>query len=103
MNENLKVQAHHLERGAYLYIRQSSMRQVIENVESTKRQYGLRGRAIGLGAESGAEDIAHPLVLAQRALRMFANGNDSLLPTLAAHFYQPGEQIKILPVDASQL
>ena len=49
MNENLKVQAHHLERGAYLYIRQSSMRQVIENVESTKRQYGLRGRAIGLG------------------------------------------------------
>lgn len=49
MNETLKVQAHHLERGAYLYIRQSSMRQVIENVESTKRQYGLRGRAISLG------------------------------------------------------
>ena len=49
MNETLKVQAHHLERGAYLYIRQSSMRQVIENVESTKRQYGLRSRAIGLG------------------------------------------------------
>lgn len=49
MNETLKVQAHHLERGAYLYIRQSSMRQVIENVESTKRQYDLRGRAIGLG------------------------------------------------------
>ena len=49
MNEKLKVQSHHLERGAYLYIRQSSMRQVMENVESTKRQYGLRGRAIGLG------------------------------------------------------
>lgn len=49
MNENLKVQSHHLERGAYLYIRQSSMRQVMENVESTKRQYDLRGRAIGLG------------------------------------------------------
>jgi hypothetical protein len=43
MNESLKVQPHHLERGAYLYIRQSSMRQVIENVESTKRQYALRG------------------------------------------------------------
>jgi len=41
MNESLKVQPHHLERGAYLYIRQSSMRQVIENVESTKRQYAL--------------------------------------------------------------
>ena len=49
MNEMLKAQSHHLERGAYLYIRQSSMRQVIENVESTKRQYDLRGRAIGLG------------------------------------------------------
>lgn len=49
MNESLKVQPHHLERGAYLYVRQSSMRQVIENVESTKRQYGLRSRAIALG------------------------------------------------------
>ena len=35
MNELLKVQPNHLERGAYLYIRQSSMRQVMENVEST--------------------------------------------------------------------
>ena len=49
MNESSKVQPHHLERGAYLYIRQSSMRQVIENVESTKRQYALRGRATALG------------------------------------------------------
>src|ERR1700723_937053 len=49
MNATLKVQAHHLERGAYLDIRQSSMRQVIENVESAKRQYALRGRAIALG------------------------------------------------------
>ena len=49
MNESLKVQPHHVERGAYLYIRQSSMRQVVENVESTKRQYALRGRAIALG------------------------------------------------------
>jgi DNA invertase Pin-like site-specific DNA recombinase len=49
MSDSLKVQPHHLERGAYLYIRQSSMRQVFENVESTKRQYALRGRAISLG------------------------------------------------------
>jgi DNA invertase Pin-like site-specific DNA recombinase len=49
MNEASKVQPHHLERGAYLYIRQSSMRQVVENVESTKRQYALRGRATALG------------------------------------------------------
>lgn len=48
MNGSPKVQPHHLERGAYLYIRQSSM-QVMENVESTKRQYALRGRAIAVG------------------------------------------------------
>lgn len=49
MKEPLKVQPHYLERGAYLFIGQSSMRQVIENVESAKRQYALRGRAIALG------------------------------------------------------
>jgi len=49
MNAHLKVQSHHLERAAYLYIRQSSMRQVVENAESAKRQYALRGRATALG------------------------------------------------------
>jgi DNA invertase Pin-like site-specific DNA recombinase len=49
MNADLKVQPRHLERGAYLYIRQSSMRQVVENAESAKRQYALRGRAVALG------------------------------------------------------
>jgi DNA invertase Pin-like site-specific DNA recombinase len=49
MNAHLKVQPHHLERSAYLYIRQSSMRQVVENAESAKRQYALRGRAVALG------------------------------------------------------
>lgn len=49
MNPSLKVQSYHLSRNAYLYIRQSSMRQVIENIESTKRQYALRGRAVALG------------------------------------------------------
>src|SRR5665647_684759 len=49
MKESLKVQPHHLERSAYLYIRQSSMRQVLENVESAKRQYALRSRATALG------------------------------------------------------
>jgi DNA invertase Pin-like site-specific DNA recombinase len=49
VNASLKVQPRHLERDAYLYIRQSSMRQVIENVESTRRQYALRGRATVLG------------------------------------------------------
>jgi DNA invertase Pin-like site-specific DNA recombinase len=44
-----KVQARHLKRGAYLYVRQSTLRQVFENTESTKRQYDLRQRAVALG------------------------------------------------------
>jgi hypothetical protein len=35
----LKVTADHLRRDAYLYVRQSTPRQVVENVESTQRQY----------------------------------------------------------------
>ena len=44
-----KVRTVHLQRDAYLYVRQSSMRQVMENTESTKRQYQLRERALALG------------------------------------------------------
>ncbi|MDE2963786.1 MAG: recombinase family protein [Acidobacteriota bacterium] len=44
-----KVSGTHLERDAYLYVRQSSLRQVMHNTESTKRQYALRERAIALG------------------------------------------------------
>src|SRR5439155_1571088 len=44
-----KVNAGHLKRNAYLYVRQSTLRQVFENTESTKRQYALRQRAISLG------------------------------------------------------
>jgi DNA invertase Pin-like site-specific DNA recombinase len=49
MNAESKVTAEHLKRSAYLYIRQSTLRQVLENTESTKRQYALRQRAIVLG------------------------------------------------------
>jgi DNA invertase Pin-like site-specific DNA recombinase len=44
-----KVTARHLERDAYLYIRQSTPRQVLENTESTQRQYALRDRALTMG------------------------------------------------------
>jgi DNA invertase Pin-like site-specific DNA recombinase len=45
----LKITAQHLERDAYLYVRQSTARQVLENTESTQRQYALRDRAVALG------------------------------------------------------
>lgn len=44
-----KVRAHHLGRKAYLYVRQSTVRQVFENTESRERQYALRRRAVALG------------------------------------------------------
>ena len=44
-----KVNAGHLKRNAYLYVRQSTLRQVLENTESRLRQYDLRQRAVTLG------------------------------------------------------
>jgi DNA invertase Pin-like site-specific DNA recombinase len=44
-----KVTADHLRRDAYLYVRQSTLYQVANNTESSRRQYDLRGRAVALG------------------------------------------------------
>jgi len=44
-----KVTAAHLSRRALLYVRQSSLKQVIRNTESAIRQYDLRGKAVALG------------------------------------------------------
>ena len=49
MNDHSKVTADHLRRDAYLYVRQSSLYQVANNTESSRRQYDLRGRAVALG------------------------------------------------------
>lgn len=44
-----KVQSTHCDRRAYVYVRQSTRIQVLENRESTERQYQLQERAIALG------------------------------------------------------
>jgi len=44
-----KVTATHLARNAYLYVRQSTLKQVLNNTESGARQYALRQRAATLG------------------------------------------------------
>jgi DNA invertase Pin-like site-specific DNA recombinase len=49
LEQHQKVTASHLKRRAYLYVRQSTLRQVLEHSESTKRQYALRERALALG------------------------------------------------------
>lgn len=44
-----KIQSTHLERAAYVYVRQSSLHQVRYHRESQRRQYGLAARARKLG------------------------------------------------------
>ena len=46
---NGKITGRHLARTAYLYIRQSTLRQVQENTESTLRQYALRDKLVSFG------------------------------------------------------
>ena len=52
-----KLQDHHLHRSAIVYIRQSSARQVLENTESTARQYALADRAVHLGWPSDHVEV----------------------------------------------
>jgi excisionase family DNA binding protein len=47
-----KIRSEHLERLAIVYLRQSSPRQVRENIRSTERQYALAEEAVRLGWES---------------------------------------------------
>jgi DNA invertase Pin-like site-specific DNA recombinase len=44
-----KVQAGHRERLAVVYVRQSTVQQVLDHQESTRLQYGLTTRAVELG------------------------------------------------------
>ncbi len=50
--EHRKITPRHLSRAAFLYVRQSTLRQVMENTESTRRRYALRERAIAYGWSS---------------------------------------------------
>src|SRR5204862_6772491 len=59
-----KVREWHRDRLAVVYVRQSTMAQVIEHGESTRLQYGLSGRAAELGWEPSRilvidEDLGH--------------------------------------------
>ena len=47
--EHPKVTAFHLQRWAYIYVRQSSLKQVQQNQESQMYQYRLQQRALELG------------------------------------------------------
>ena len=49
MTDASTVTADQLRRDAYLYVRQSTLYQVVNNTESTLRQYDLKSRAVALG------------------------------------------------------
>ena len=49
LSRSPKVQPWHLDRLAVVYVRQSTVHQVLENRESTERQYALADRAVAYG------------------------------------------------------
>ena len=49
MTDLSKIKPAHTQRGAFIYVRQSSTAQVQHNRESTERQYALADRAVELG------------------------------------------------------
>jgi len=51
---NEKIKAENLSKNAYLYIRQSTMKQVYEHTESTKRQYALKDKIVAIGWDSSS-------------------------------------------------
>lgn len=52
-----KIADHHLQRTAIVYVRQSTQQQVLENRESTARQYALADRAAALGWPAAAVEV----------------------------------------------
>jgi DNA invertase Pin-like site-specific DNA recombinase len=52
-----KVRRQHLERLAVVYVRQSTPQQIVNNCESTARQYALRDRATQLGWPAGRVEV----------------------------------------------
>src|SRR5258708_14020535 len=63
MTSDNKIQPHHLERKAILYVRQSSPHQVLHNRESSALQYAMRDRLVGLGwsqIETIDDDLGRP-------------------------------------------
>ncbi len=52
-----KITSEHLARAAYIYVRQSTAYQVVNNLESQRRQYGLVERARSIRWRDGPARI----------------------------------------------
>jgi DNA invertase Pin-like site-specific DNA recombinase len=93
-----KVRAEHLERRAYVYIRQSTARQVFENPESTARQYALAKRAAELGWVPGAIEVIDEDLGRSGSSRAGRGGFDRLSEAVAQ-----GEAGAIFALEVSRL
>ena len=77
MTGTSKIRGTHLERMAFVYVRQSGLAQVRHHRESTARQYGLAGEASRLGWEE-----SHIAVIQSNVRRLVDSGK------LTAVFFQ---------------
>jgi hypothetical protein len=80
---NPKVRLDHLERPAFVYVRQSTLFQIRENTASTARQYDLVQRAQELGWSSASITLADALEEA-----------GCTNPDMLNHCRQPGEHVR---------
>lgn len=93
-----KITAEHLQQKAYVYVRQSTLSQVLHNQESTNRQYALRDKALALGWSE------NQIRLLDRDLGMSgaqANGREDFKTLLAD--VSLGEVGAVLALEASRL
>lgn len=94
-----KVQPEHLMRKAYVYVRQSSLVQVQNHQESTRRQYGLHSRAKELGwKEEQIEVVDEDLGQSASEIGRLRPGFQRLLSGMVS-----GEVGAILSVEISRL
>ena len=56
---NPKITPEHLRRGAIVYVRQSTIGQVVEHTESKRRQYALADSAREMGFVTVSSIIGH--------------------------------------------
>ncbi|MEI8259293.1 MAG: recombinase family protein, partial [Deltaproteobacteria bacterium] len=93
-----KIGPMHLERQAYIYIRQSTSAQVHEHIESKQRQYALAERAVQLGWSRATVEIVDE---DQGKSGSTAEGRDGF--ARLAHAVAQGKVGAIFAVEASRL
>src|SRR5512133_1011885 len=99
MSGENKICARHLDRQVCVYVRQSSLAQVQEHQESTRRQYGLQERALALGwPESQIVVIDEDLGHSASNINQVRSGYQRLLNALVS-----GQVGAVLSVEISRL